>query len=464
MVTISWSQAQSFGDFIEYVKSLPEEDRTVVIDSFMIAVEPYGFPYLTGDSANFIYRGEVSNIKIAGDFNNWDPGFYFLSNVSGTDFHYRSVTFELDARLDYKYVIDNTDWILDPLNPNTCTGGFGPNSELAMPAYVQPWEIEEYTGTPQGTIIEDQIESTNVGNTFQLKIYLPNDYNPDLPGGYPTVYFQDGFEYISLGYANDVLDNLIDSNLCSPVIAVFVKPNDRNNEYAGSMRNPYRLFFVEELVPFIDSEYNTIPNPRGRAVLGDSFGGNISALISYNHPDIFGNCGLHSGAFWPNDYEAYYLVTDGPVEDIRWASVWGTYEGLWENMRAFRDFLEGNGYDLHWMERPEGHSWGLWRATIDELVPYFFPPEFLNIGEPNSDPVNGIRVYPNPAKHYITIDSREMIDKIQVTDLSGRIVDELNLRSNKSNCYTGDLNTGIYMIRVFSEGTVNTAKIIILND
>ena len=32
---------------------------------------------------------------VVGDFNGWDPGFYFLAKVAGTDFYYRSKTFEL---------------------------------------------------------------------------------------------------------------------------------------------------------------------------------------------------------------------------------------------------------------------------------------------------------------------------------------------------------------------------------
>ncbi len=74
---------------------------------------------------------------------------------------------------------------------------------------------------------------------------------------YPTVYFQDGSEYISLGKAVNVIDNLLDSSKIQPVIAVFVKPNNRDVEYQGSLRNQYRLFFVNELVPYIDANYKT---------------------------------------------------------------------------------------------------------------------------------------------------------------------------------------------------------------
>ena len=197
----------------------------------------------------------------------------------------------------------------------------------------------------------------------------------------------------------NVIDNLLDSSKIQPVIGVFVKPNNRNEEYAGSLRNQYRLFFVNELVPYIDSLYNTKQDPAERLVLGDSYGGNISALISYNHPEVFGLCGLHSGAFQPNGYEAYNLIVNGPVKDIKWSSIWGTYEGLYVNMRSLRDYLISANYELDWLERPEGHSWGLWRATIDKMLVYFFPDNSTGvIAENDLIPEEFIlyQNYPNP--------------------------------------------------------------------
>ena len=95
--------------------------------------------------------------------------------------------------------------------------------------------------------------STNVDTNYQLSIYFPPGYDSLTRTTYPSVYFQDGSEYISLGSAVNVLDNLLDSSKIQPVIGVFVTPNNRNEEYAGSLRNQYRLFFVNELVPFIES-------------------------------------------------------------------------------------------------------------------------------------------------------------------------------------------------------------------
>jgi len=42
--------------------------------------------------------------------------------------------------------------------------------------------------------------------------------------------------------------------------------------------------------------------------------------------------------------------------------------------RTMRAILEDKGYDLMYMEVPEGHSWGQWCSQLDDLLIYFFSP------------------------------------------------------------------------------------------
>lgn len=347
--------------------------RIQMVESFMAIAQKTGIPMIDGDTATFIYRGRATSVLLAGDMNGWRGEKETFTQIAGTDFFYFQKKYERNARLDYKLVIDDKNWILDPLNPNVCYGGFGPNSELAMTDYLQPQEIKEKQESLKGKVISDSIFSFNTKKKYLIKIYFPNEYSTDSNKKYPTVYFQDGGEYASVGFALNILDNLISEKKIDPVIAVFVSPNNRNEEYAFGLKNEYQLFFATELVPFIDKTCHTFQTPDKRLVIGDSYGGNISALIAYNHSDIFGNCGLHSGAFQENDFETFKLITTGSKKNIKWYSVWGTYEGLWKNMRSFRDFLNSAGYISEHHEFPEGHSWGLWRANTDSMLEYFFP-------------------------------------------------------------------------------------------
>ena len=470
--TLLPAQSQ-FQNFIDYVNSLGDPAaKQAAVDSFMTYARTVGIPFIEDSTANFIYLGNQNSVAVPGDFNEWDISAWPMTKLSQTNFWYRSATFEMDARLDYKFVLNGSTWILDPENPHTCEGGFGPNSELAMPLYVQPWEIVYNPDISHGTVVSKVIYSTNVGSNYHLNIYLPPGYDSLSSTTYPAVYFQDGSEYISLGRAVNVLNNLLDSAKIQPVIAVFVTPNNRNEEYAGSLRNQYRLFFVDELVPFIDANYKTKADPAERLVLGDSFGGNISALISYNHPDVFGLCGLQSAAFWPNNYEAYDLIINGPVEDIKWSSIWGTYESLYINMRAFRDYLISANYQLNWLERPEGHSWGLWRASIDWILEYFFPGNSSAVLTDNNTPGNFIlyQNYPNPFNPTTiikyAIPEMENVE-LKVFDILGREVKMLVNETENAGYYEVQFNadnlaSGVYYYRLQAGKNTKSGKMLLL--
>ncbi|MEP1035384.1 alpha/beta hydrolase-fold protein [Ekhidna sp.] len=368
------AQTDVISSFSELIAIVDESDSSMqygLVEDFIDSID---FPFIENDSTvYFLYQGDANSVSVAGDFTGWSPSGRGFVRLRDTQLWYRTESFEADARLDYKLVINGSNWILDPKNPNQIGGGFGANSELAMPEYVQPGEIQARETEEKGTTTSVQLSSINTNKTYEAFIYLPHGY--DETKSYPVVYFQDGADYLNLAYAANVIDNLISDGSIQSLIAVFVVPNNRNVEYAFEDRFDYSEFFVSELVLYIDSNYNTIAEPSGRAVIGDSYGGNISAIIAFQNPDVFGNCGIHSGAFQPNNFHTNAIVMDDVKKDIKIASIWGTYEGssLPPNMRSVRDYLIENDYEIYWKELHEGHSWGLWRATIDDMLIFFFP-------------------------------------------------------------------------------------------
>jgi enterochelin esterase family protein len=469
-----FSQSQ-FEQFVNYVNSLSDSlAKEAVIDSFMNVARQQGIPFIEDSTANFIYLGTPNSVAVPGDFNSWSTNSHYMTKLDQTNFWYVSDVFEMNARLDYKFVLNGSNWILDPENPNTVLGGFGPNSELAMPEYLQPWEIAYNPNINHGSQETKSIFSTHLNGTYQLKIYLPPGYNSKSSMSYPAVYFQDGFEYINLASAINVFDNLIDSNKIEPLIGVFVKPNNRNIEYGGDLREEYQLFFIEELVPFIDSSYNTITESSNRLVMGASLGGNISSLISYNNPDVFANCGLHSGALWVNNNEALNLIINGPQKDIKWSSIWGSYEGtIRTDMRLLRDELITKGYELDWLELPEGHSWGLWRSTIDRILEFFFPSSATGIEDKKDVQEESFILeqnYPNPFNSSTIINFSIPVSSfvtLKIYDVLGNeiksiVSEKKTMGSYKVGFDAGEFSSGIYFYKIVAGDFVQLKKMILL--
>jgi enterochelin esterase family protein len=365
--------------------------------------------------------------------------------------------------LDYKYVA-NSNWILDPRNPNTVSGGFGPNSELAMPEYIQPWEIIDRPNVPKGQLSTHSIQSNILNATYQVQIYLPPAYDPS--SNYPTAYFHDGQEYISLASANHIIDNLIDSNKIEPIIGVFVRPNNRNDEYAFQLKSAYKDFFTTELVPWVDSLYATRQDSSQRATIGASFGGNISAFIAFSRPDLFYKHGQHSGAWWPNNYETLQLVASDAVHwDLQMASVWGSFEGGLTNMWGFlSDSMTFYQYpNKYFQEYPEGHSWGLWRATLDEILIQLFPLT-TNIGFDEFDNIAKqiFKPFPNPARTNIQLRSEDIFEgdiSYSITNLNGQII--ISGKWPDQGLNVQNLASGLYLLHLKTSETNEYHRLLI---
>ena len=260
------SGGQSFQNFIDDLNLLPSEQRQSDVDSFLI-VNPHS-PFTEADTlANFFYTGNVESVSVPGDATGWDPGPNSMIHIDGTNFWYFSDVYENDARLDYKFVTNGSNWILDPRNPNSVSGGFGPNSELAMPGYIQPPEIEYDPAISHGSLFDTTFYSSDLGNSRHVKVYTPPAYDQE-EKNYPVVLFHDGLDYLSLGDAVNVLDYLIGHDLIDPVIGVFVPAVNRNEEYHGNLKEEYTDFIVTDVMGWVDNKYRTLTDPHFRATAG----------------------------------------------------------------------------------------------------------------------------------------------------------------------------------------------------
>jgi enterochelin esterase family protein len=130
--------------------------------------------------------------------------------------------------------------------------------------------------------------------------------------------------------------------------------------------------FIYELVPWIDAEYRTMPAPESRAITGVSLGGLTSLLFTIQHPEIFANCGAYSPAIWFGDIISQYADQD--VLPVKIYMDAGTYEpSIYNSASQLRVILEADGWDHIYKVWHEGHSWGAWRAHLDNSLTYFWP-------------------------------------------------------------------------------------------
>ncbi len=333
----------------------------------------------------FLYRGSADSVEWRGDFSSWEPAPETRGRRLGkTDVWVYERSFPLDARLDYKLVTDGATWLLDPLNPYQQMGGYGPNSEVRMPRWRAPEHVKRQKGVARGTLGADiAFASRKLGYTVNYRVYTPAGFDHATAKKLPVLYVTDGSDYWNdeMGSLVITLDNLIAGKRIVPLIAVFIDPWDR---VAGVNRRETELvpaadrtcafceFIAEELVPAIDAAYPTRASRDARAILGTSLGGLHATYMSTHYASLFGLAGIQSPALWPAPWVVEEIGRGTRLPRKAFISA-GTFEkGFAESGRDLRDRFKRAGVNAKYIESHEGHSWGQWRALLDDLLLFFF--------------------------------------------------------------------------------------------
>jgi enterochelin esterase-like enzyme/outer membrane protein assembly factor BamB len=363
--------------FAQSVKKIAAaQDKNGAIEQFMKSQS--SFPIIENDRlAHFLYRGQVEDLAIMGDM--FDLGQQFeMFRVSGTDFYHYTIEVEPDARLNYRFVKNFEQPVVDPLNPVRANGLLGQFSELAMPKFKQPAHLQE-PAAARGALDSLQFESKIIPGARTLRVYLPRGY-ADSGKRYPVVYVNYGQQALTMGKMANTLDNLIGKTVV-PVIAVFIYAPNSFNEYARTQRDQYAQMVAQELVPFIDAKYRTLAKPEARALMGADEGAYAAFYATFKYPGTFAHVGGQSTHLFLTEGEVLRrLIRSSEKLDLNIYLDWGTYDHRsaaggfnWtDNNIAFAKLLEEKGYKIKGGQVNDGFDWASWRTRTDRVLETFF--------------------------------------------------------------------------------------------
>ena len=100
-------------------------------------------------------------------------------------------------------------------------------------------------------------------------MYLPARFRRNRR--YPLLIVHDGADYLRFADLQTVLDNVTYSLEIPQMIVALTQSEDRLCEYAADER--HAGFLAEELLPYMNSNFPLIDEPRARGLMGASFGG-----------------------------------------------------------------------------------------------------------------------------------------------------------------------------------------------
>ena len=227
----------------------------------------------------------------------------------------------LGTELEYKFTLGT--WDREALGPS---GTVMPNFELVVNENMEvshtldrwkkdPLEyMADWPGSGvQGTLVYWQdVASEFLDLSRHVVIWLPPGYDAERAEGYPVLYMHDGQNLFDarMGGSNgniwdvdDAVVRLVERGVIPEIIVVGAfNTADRMWEYSPWHRAPdYARFLVEELMPRVNAEFNTLTGPENTGVMGSSMGGLASYYLVTQHPDVFGFCGCVSSHFPLNE-------------------------------------------------------------------------------------------------------------------------------------------------------------------
>lgn len=354
----------SFGELQTALEDAAAGDRQGLVDSFLAG---RALPLVEDGAAVFVLRSTAPEALLAGDFDGWSGAA--LSRLEDTDVWFARVPLPEDARVDYKFIVDG-EYLLDPANPQTCPSGFGDNSELAMPAWVYPADIDFDPAIAHGTLNDQAIagdelpaplplESRGLGNVRDVWIYQPATAAQD--SGLPLLIVNDGGDYLRLAHMQHVLDANIARGDIEPIVVAFVVPVDREAEYVGDDVDAYVAMIRDELLPLVSSRVTLSSAPGAHGVWGTSFSGYVAVRLAADLAPTFGRVASQSGRVLIDGGRAIEGLA--PLQGKLWLDTGLLFDTAEENRDAV-DRLGDTALEVSFVEVNEGHSWGSWRARI----------------------------------------------------------------------------------------------------
>jgi predicted alpha/beta superfamily hydrolase len=232
-------------------------------------------------------------------------------------------------------------------------------------------------------------------------VYLPPGYDREPHRRYPVLYLQDGQNLFDEATAfshewqvDETAERLIAAGEIAPVIIVGIAnagegrmdeytPTRDRRHHAGGGATRYGRMLVEELKPFVDATYRTLPDPAHTGLGGSSLGGLLSLFLGLQYPGLFWRLAVLSPSVWWDDrfiVRRVRLLSHRPPLRI-WLSV-GTDEaaGVVEAGEALRDALvakgwrEGEDLEFRVLEGAR-HEETAWAALMEPVLKYLFPVE-----------------------------------------------------------------------------------------
>ena len=244
-------------------------------------------------------------------------------------------------------------------------------SGIEIPAHDEDFYAMKQV--PHGNVQQVYFYSKSTDTHRRAFVYTPPTYGKDKKK-YPVLYLQHGWgedetAWSNQGHANLIMDNLIAEGKIEPFIIVMTYGMTNDVKF-GHIKEftakEFETVLVDELIPYIDSNFRTQADKKHRAMAGLSMGGFETKLITLRRPEVFNYYGLLSGGTYaPGDIKDKNQV----------ASIFiscGSKENPDSVTKAVND-LKATGFKATSFVSPDtAHEFLTWRRSLYHMAQLLF--------------------------------------------------------------------------------------------
>ena len=251
-------------------------------------------------------------------------------------------------------------------------------SGIEIPAHDR--DFYALKNVPHGNVQKIIFHSPSTNSERVAYVYTPAGYEKSTVGKkgkenrYPVLYLQHGWgedetAWSNQGHANLILDNLIAEGKVKPFIIVMTYGMTNECKW-GRMHEfdwtEFQKVLMDELVPYVDSHFRTIPDRQHRAMAGLSMGGMETRMATLARPEVFGYWGLFSGGIYePKDLQGketpkHIFISCGSKENP-------------DRVKQAVDDLKAAGYNAtSHVSEGTAHEFLTWRRALKEFASILF--------------------------------------------------------------------------------------------
>ena len=246
-------------------------------------------------------------------------------------------------------------------------------SGIEIPAHDQDFYANRMD-VAHGNVQQVLFPSQSTNTVRRAFVYTPPTYGKNKKERFPVLYLQHGWgenetSWPVQGCAGLIMDNLIAEGKIKPFIIVMTYGMTNDVRFGGIREftaEDFEKVLVDELVPYIDANFQTKADKWNRAMAGLSMGGIETKLITLRRPEVFGSYGLLSGGqYEPSD-----------IKDKKQVKLIFQSCGSKERPDAIREStarLKEAGFNAHgYVSEGTAHEFLTWRRSLYQMAQLLF--------------------------------------------------------------------------------------------